>query len=103
MTDLLSEAEIRERLAGLPAWQRTGTQITAEFRAADFRGAIALVNGVADAAEAANHHPDIDIRYDRVLFVLSTHSAGGLTGSDFALASEIDRIAQRNGAAPSSS
>jgi 4a-hydroxytetrahydrobiopterin dehydratase len=102
MTDLLSDAEIRQRLAALPAWQRAGSEIRAQFRAADFRAAIALVNAVAEAAEAANHHPDIDIRYDRVLFVLSTHSAGGLTGNDFALAGEIDRLAQRNGAAPSS-
>jgi 4a-hydroxytetrahydrobiopterin dehydratase len=86
---LLTETEIAERLARLPGWERRGPQIRRTWAFADFRGSMAFVNTVADLAEAADHHPDIDIRYSKVTLVLSTHDAGGLTGRDFALAEAI--------------
>ncbi len=89
----LSPDEIRARLAAISGWSREGQTIRREFEFADFSGAMAFVNRVAAAAQHADHHPDIDIRYDRVTLVLSTHSAGGLTRRDFDLAAEADRLA----------
>jgi len=86
---LLSEAEIKGRLARLPGWQRAGNQIQRTWTFADFTGSMAFVNRVAALAEAADHHPDIDIRYSRVTLALSTHSAGGLTERDFDLAEAV--------------
>jgi 4a-hydroxytetrahydrobiopterin dehydratase len=91
---LLTDAEIAERLGGLTDWTRDGATIRRTLKVKGFRAAIALVNAVAEAAEAANHHPDIEIRdYNRVTFTLSTHAVGGLTFRDFDLAAEIDRLA----------
>ena len=86
---LLTETEIQERLEGLPGWERHGKEIRRTWAFADFEGSMAFVNGVAELAEAADHHPDIDIRYSKVTLVLSTHDAGGLTARDFALAEAI--------------
>ena len=86
---LLTETEIRERLERLPGWERRGNEIHRTWAFADFRGSIAFVDRVAGLAEAAGHHPDIDIRYSKVTLVLSTHDAGGLTARDFALAEAI--------------
>jgi 4a-hydroxytetrahydrobiopterin dehydratase len=86
---LLTETEIRERLERLPGWERRGDEIRRTWSFADFRGAMAFVDRVADLAEAANHHPDIDIRYSKVTLALTTHDAGGLTARDFALAEAI--------------
>jgi 4a-hydroxytetrahydrobiopterin dehydratase len=86
---LLDDTRIRERLAALDGWDRTGDAIAKQFRFATFADAIAFVNRVAVLAEAADHHPDIDIRFDAVLLTLSTHSAGGLTMRDFDLAERI--------------
>jgi 4a-hydroxytetrahydrobiopterin dehydratase len=97
MTQLLSDTQIADELAALPTWSRVGDEIRCEFQADDFLGAMALTNAVAVVAQAADHHPDIDIRYDRVLFALSSHSDGGLTGKDFALAREIDAAAAQAG------
>jgi 4a-hydroxytetrahydrobiopterin dehydratase len=90
----LSDAEIDERLAGAGEWRRgEGAEIVRELRFADFAGAISFVNRVAEVAEAANHHPDILVHgWNKVRLTLSTHSEGGLTDSDFKLASEIDRL-----------
>lgn len=90
---LLSEAEIASGLERLPAWTREVDTITRTVRAPSFREAIALVERVAEAAEAADHHPDILIRWRRVTFTLTTHAAGGLTNRDLDLAAEIDRLA----------
>lgn len=97
---LLSETGITDGLAALPAWRRSGAEIRAVYRAPDFPSAIALVDAVAIKAEAANHHPDIDIRWRDVSFALSTHSAGGLTESDLEMAREIDDAASAIGAHP---
>jgi 4a-hydroxytetrahydrobiopterin dehydratase len=87
--NLLREPEIQERLSRVPGWERRGQAIRRTWAFADFRAAMAFVNRVADLAEAADHHPDIDIRYSKVTLVLSTHDAGGLTARDFALAESI--------------
>jgi len=92
---LLTEEQISEGMALLPAWERDGDRIQRTVRCATFRDAIDLVVRVADAAEAADHHPDIDIRWRRVRFVLSTHAAGGLTAKDLALAATIDGLASQ--------
>lgn len=86
----LGDDEIRQELGRLDGWERGGGEIRKEYRFPDFAGSIAFVNRVAGFAEAADHHPDIDIRFDRVQLVLSTHSAGGLTSRDFELARRID-------------
>jgi 4a-hydroxytetrahydrobiopterin dehydratase len=86
---LLTENEIRERLARLSGWERRGLEIRRTWTFADFGASIAFVNKVAALAEAADHHPDIDIRYSKVSLALTTHSAGGLTVRDFDLAEAI--------------
>ena len=96
---LLSEEEVALALGRVPEWTREGDAILRTIRCPSFREAIALVVSVADAAEAADHHPDMLIRWRRVAFTLSTHASGGLTAKDFALATEIDRLAARIGAA----
>lgn len=85
----LSANEIAARLRGLSKWQLKGSAIRAEFQFEDFRAAIRFVTKVADLAEELGHHPDIDIRYSRVVLELSTHDAGGLTDLDFALATRV--------------
>lgn len=88
----LSEDDIAKALIELPGWTRTGQSISRTVEASSFLGGIELVRRVAAAAESANHHPDIDIRWRRVTFTLSTHDANGLTALDVALAHEIDRL-----------
>ena len=86
---LLTETEIQARLPRVPGWERRGAEIHRTWTFADFKGSMAFVNRVADFAEAAGHHPDIDVRYSKETLVLSTHDAGGLTARDFALAETI--------------
>ncbi|MFJ2780436.1 4a-hydroxytetrahydrobiopterin dehydratase [Kitasatospora sp. NPDC087315] len=86
----LTEDEITAALAGRPEWSRDGDSIVRTADAPDFPAAIRVVAAVAEAAEAMDHHPDIDIRWRTLHFALSTHSAGGLTALDFALAGRID-------------
>ena len=92
----LSDGEIEQRLAGAAEWRRgEGSSIVREWAFADFAAAIAFVNRVAEIAEQADHHPDILLHsYNRVRLTLSTHSQGGLTDADFALAGRIDPLAQ---------
>lgn len=87
---LLDDQEIRAQLDALRSWTRDGETIRKTYTLASFPEAIAFVQRVAELAERANHHPDIDIRYDRVGCSLSTHSEGGLTRKDFDLARQID-------------
>lgn len=93
MAQLLEENEIASRLERLGDWERRGTAIVKTFTCRNFVEAIAFVNRVADAAEGANHHPDIDIRYNKVTLGLTTHSEGGLTPKDFELAGGIESLA----------
>jgi 4a-hydroxytetrahydrobiopterin dehydratase len=89
----LSDQEIERRLAG-GEWARDGQAIVREYRLADFAAAIAFVNRIAEVAERADHHPDIHVYgWNRVRLTLSTHSQGGITEADFALADAIDRLA----------
>jgi 4a-hydroxytetrahydrobiopterin dehydratase len=87
----LDDTAIEEGLQRLPGWERRGNQIVKTFVREDFAHAMVFVNEVAAAAEAAGHHPDIDIRYNTVTLALTTHDAGGLTSKDFDLARAIDR------------
>jgi 4a-hydroxytetrahydrobiopterin dehydratase len=89
----LTDDEITAALASLPEWRRAGDAITRTFAFPAFLDGIAFVNRVAAAAEAADHHPDIDVRWTRVTCALSTHDAGGITRADVRLAAEIDRLA----------
>ena len=89
---LLSEEEINTALGTLRGWARSGASITSTVELADFREAMLYTGAVAYLAEAANHHPDILIQWDTVTLTLSTHTAGGLTESDFALAAQIDDL-----------
>jgi 4a-hydroxytetrahydrobiopterin dehydratase len=93
---LLSQQEIERRLAG-SQWSRkeqNGDAIVREWKLTDFAAAIAFLNRVAEAAERANHHPDILLHgWNKLRLELSTHSQGGLTEADFALAAEIDGLA----------
>jgi len=91
--DPLTDAEAAAALEALPDWSRDGALIRRSVKVADFRAAVALVNAVADAAEAADHHPDICITgYRNVSFELTTHAANALTRRDIELATEIDRL-----------
>jgi 4a-hydroxytetrahydrobiopterin dehydratase len=90
---LLTEAEIATALGAVPDWRREGETIVRQVRCGSFREAISLVNRVADAAEAADHHPDIEISWRRVTFRLTTKASRGLTTKDVAMAREIDRLA----------
>ena len=98
MTDTLDDTAVARHLRDLPAWERDGDAIRRQVKAPSFLAGIDVVADVARAAEDADHHPDIDIRWRTLAFTLSTHSAGGLTGKDFALAAAIDEIAARHGA-----
>lgn len=93
MADLLTDPEITDRLAALPDWRREEDAIVRDRELADFATALAWVNAIADAAEAANHHPDILIHgWNKVRLTLTNHSAGGLTQADFDLAGTIEAL-----------
>ena len=92
-TTKLGDADVQGWLKAHPGWALEGGMIRRTFTFKDFRGSMAFVNRVADAAEAANHHPDIDIRYSKVTLGLVTHDAGGLTWRDTKLAEEADALA----------
>ena len=90
----LSDITIQRELATLPGWARRGSALTKTFTLPSFRAAIEMVRRVADAAEAAEHHPDVDIRYSKLTFTLTTHDEGGVTQKDVDLAREIERLAR---------
>jgi 4a-hydroxytetrahydrobiopterin dehydratase len=91
VAELLDEEEIEQRLDELGDWEREGDAIEKVFEFDDFNQAIGFVNDVAKLADRYDHHPDMDIRYNRVRLALSTHSEGGLTPRDFDLAGEIEQ------------
>jgi 4a-hydroxytetrahydrobiopterin dehydratase len=86
----LEDDRIATRLAALDGWERDGDEIVKTFELPTFPEAISFVDRIAVRAEAADHHPDLDIRYRRVRVALSTHDAGGITDKDFDLAAEIE-------------
>jgi 4a-hydroxytetrahydrobiopterin dehydratase len=93
MAERLSDEQIASRLDGSD-WDREGEEIVREWKFEDFAAAIAFVNRVADAAEAANHHPDILLHgWNKVRLALTNHSDGGLTAVDFDMAGQFDTLA----------
>lgn len=90
---LLSDAEIEGRLSELPGWKRAGAAIAKTFERGDFIGSVRFVESIVNPAEAMNHHPDIEISWDKVKVSISTHSEGGVTTADFELAAHIDALA----------
>jgi 4a-hydroxytetrahydrobiopterin dehydratase len=93
MSQLLTDSEVTQQLQGLPSWRRADEDepaITATYELTDFVAALDFVNRVGHEAELMNHHPDIDIRWNKVTLVLSTHSEGGLTHNDIELAHRIN-------------
>jgi len=88
----LKSAQIKAYLKSVPKWTKRAQAIHRTFEFEDFPGAIKFVNGVAKMAEKARHHPDIDIRWNKVKLTLTTHDEGGITEKDFSLARECDGI-----------
>ena len=88
----LNPEQIKAALPTAKEWKKQSASITRTFQFKDFVGAMDFVNKVAKAAEAANHHPDIDIRWNKVTLTLATHSEGGLTQKDFDLAKQVDGL-----------
>jgi 4a-hydroxytetrahydrobiopterin dehydratase len=91
VAELLEDEEIEQRLDELGDWEREGDDIQKVFEFDDFTTAIKFVNDVAKLADRYDHHPDIDIRWNKVKLSLSTHSEGGLTSLDFDVAGEIEQ------------
>jgi 4a-hydroxytetrahydrobiopterin dehydratase len=91
---VLSEQDVQRALRDLPSWTKSGSNIKRQFEFADFKKAMVFVNQVAEAAERANHHPDITINYNKVTMSLTSHDSGGLTQRDLRMAGEISRIFQ---------
>ena len=89
----MNDEEIQVRLAELEGWERSGDSLRREFRFEDFVGSIDFVNRLTPVAEEMNHHPDLEISWNRVTVSLTTHSEGGITPNDFELASRIDSLA----------
>ena len=87
---VLSDIEIQRALGQLPGWSRRTNVISKTFTLPTFPAGIAFIRRIADAAEAAQHHPDIDIRYTKITIALSTHDSGGLTQKDIDLAKAIE-------------
>lgn len=95
MRQPLSDLEIQRALGTLPGWARRGETLVKTYAMRTFAEVISLFNRVAAEAERANHHPDIDIRFTKVTFTLSTHDAGGITQKDLDLASAIERAREQ--------
>ena len=89
----LKASAIKTALVKVPVWKRSGSVISRTFQFKDFVVAMKFVNAVARLAEKAWHHPDIDIRWNKVTLALTTHSEGGLTRKDFQLAAKFDALA----------
>jgi 4a-hydroxytetrahydrobiopterin dehydratase len=89
----LSDDAIARGLAALPGWQREGDEIVRTYDRRDFNGSIAFVNAIAAAANAADHHPDLVLSWNRLTVRLSSHDAGGITERDLRLAAQIDALA----------
>ncbi len=88
----LTPEKVQAALPSVKDWSKRSAEIVRTYQFKDFAQAMAFVNQVAQLAESANHHPDIDIRWNKVTLALATHSEGGLTEKDFALARQIDAI-----------
>lgn len=89
---VLAEKDVRQRLSELPGWKYGENAIERLFEFTDFAEAMKFVNRVAEAAEQANHHPDIDIRYNKVRMSLTSHDSGGVTARDLRMAKQISDL-----------
>jgi 4a-hydroxytetrahydrobiopterin dehydratase len=98
MAELLGEAGVAEALRALANWEGDANSLRRTVTAPDFMTGIRVVDEVAIVAEELNHHPDIDVRWRKVTFTVSTHSKGGVTERDVELARRIDEIVERHGA-----
>jgi 4a-hydroxytetrahydrobiopterin dehydratase len=92
MPQKLEASEVQEALTTLPNWSLVDGELVRTLEFKDFVEAMQFVNNVAELAEAAGHHPDIDIRYNRVRLALVTHDAGGITRKDVKLAASVDNL-----------
>jgi 4a-hydroxytetrahydrobiopterin dehydratase len=90
---LFSDTEVESKLTELPGWNRDGDAIVKTFECGDFVGSVRFAGKLVEPAEAMNHHPDLEISWDKVKVSLSTHSEGGLTAGDFELAAKIEVLA----------
>lgn len=90
---VLTDLEIQNALGSLSGWKKNGTAIQRIFEFPDFKAAMQFVNKIADVAEQANHHPDIDVRYNKVTMSLVSHDSGGVTSRDVRMAGKISQIA----------
>jgi 4a-hydroxytetrahydrobiopterin dehydratase len=89
----LDEHEIEAKLGALEGWARAGEAISKQFQLDDFKGSVEFVNRLTPVAEEMNHHPDLEISWNKVTVTVTTHSEGGLTDNDFVLAGRIDSLA----------
>lgn len=89
---LLTQDAIQEKLSSIPGWKVENKELVHPYEFTDFRAAMSFVNQVAAKAEAAGHHPDIDIRYNKVRLALVSHDAGGITDRDLHLAKVLNSI-----------
>jgi 4a-hydroxytetrahydrobiopterin dehydratase len=89
---LLSDPEIEAKLGELSGWERDGEAIVKTFERGDFVGSVRFIEDLVEPAEEMNHHPDLEISWDKVKVSISTHSEGGLTANDFELAAKIDAL-----------
>jgi 4a-hydroxytetrahydrobiopterin dehydratase len=89
----LDDAQIEARLGELEGWERDGDAIVKEFKLDDFVGSVDFINRLAPVAEEMNHHPDLQVSWNKVVVSITTHSEGGLTENDFELAKSIDPLA----------
>ena len=94
MAELIKGDQLKTRLKKIPEWELEKKHLERTFEFDDFSESIDFVNGVAEVAEEEQHHPDIDIRYNKVRLILSTHSKGGITELDFELAERVDTLAE---------
>lgn len=92
MAELLSNAEIQEKAKSLDGWTIEGKELRTTRQFKDFALAIAFVNKIVEPAEAAGHHPDLAISYNKVTISLTTHDAGGLTANDFEMAQTLSKL-----------
>lgn len=93
-TEKMDESAVKTALESVPEWNEVGGEIQRTYQFDDFVQSMVFVNKVADAAEAAQHHPDILVRYNKVTLTLSTHDVGGITRLDFELADRINSFAE---------
>jgi len=89
----INATQIQSALATVPDWRRNDEVISRTYQFKDFPAAMKFVNAVAGPAEQAQHHPDVDIRWNKVTLAFTTHDVGGLTEKDFALARQCDALA----------